>query len=310
MKRSSSREKHSFIQFYFDDWKAGTAHMTRLVRSIYFDICLYNWDKRRAVSPGALLMMTADVENAAAIINALVEEGALETDDKGFVHSPRALREAERAYGAWVGKSRGGRGGGSAAPVGETGSAVGGKDESGDESSSVRSKLQHSSEVCSTDSDSDSEPDSEEEEDSDSRNELDGRSVVEAWNDMARRNGLKQIAKMTAERIGRLAERIVEHGGPQALIAGIKLIPETPFLLGRGDSGWKASFDWFLKPDSLVHLIEGRYEPRPGGAKAKAPTSVHMGDDDAARANERLEAMGSTMRWRKEGSDWRLKPGA
>lgn len=75
---------------------------------------------------------------------------------------------------------------------------------------------------------------------------------------MARTNGLKQIVKMTDERRKRLNARIAEHG-VDAVIAAIRTIPESPFLMGGGDRGWKANFDWLLSPKYCVKLIEGGY---------------------------------------------------
>jgi hypothetical protein len=291
----SSRDKHSFIQFYFDDWKAGTAHMGRVVRSVYFDICLYTWDKRKAVSPAALMIMLADVDNGLGIVDALVAEGALVTDAHGNIHSPRALREAERAFRAWESKSLGGK-------------RARGVPDSEESSISAASEMQHPSEDSSTDSDSDS--DSEEERQGRDSNLDLGRSlslVASAWNDMARAHGLKQVAKMTSERTACLGARIEEHG-VDALIAGIAMIPMFPFLMGQGPNGWKAHFDWFLRPDSFVHVVEGDYEPRRGKTVAE-PVTGPMNAADASKANAALEQVGSKMRWRLESGQWLLRVG-
>jgi hypothetical protein len=131
-------------------------------------------------------------------------------------------------------------------------------------------------------------------------------AVVDSWNTMARRNGLKGVEKMTSERTAMLAVRLEEHGR-LALIKGIHLIPLYPFLLGAGEKGWKATLDWFLKPDSFVNLIEGRYEPRPGG-KAPAPKGGPTSAKEAEGWNERLAEAGSLMRWQLIDGAWLLKP--
>lgn len=247
--RKSSREKHSFIQFYFDDWKAGTAHMTRLVRSIYFDICLYNWDKRKPVPPTTLLIMLGDIDNAGQIIDALVAEGTLHADDGGAIFSPRAIREGERAFDAWAAKSRGGR------------NSV----KSGDKIESVTTELEESSEECSNSAD-DIEPDSDSEPDSEERGKesplpplpVGPAEVAQAWNDMAATCGLSHIKVMTDERQKRLGARIAEHGA-QAIIDGIQQIPHIGFMLGDNDRGWKANFDFLLVPKNCTKLLEGGY---------------------------------------------------
>jgi hypothetical protein len=37
-------------------------------------------------------------------------------------------------------------------------------------------------------------------------------------------------------------------------------ISKIPFCMGQNDRGWKASFDWFLTPDAVVKIIEGKYD--------------------------------------------------
>lgn len=76
---------------------------------------------------------------------------------------------------------------------------------------------------------------------------------------MARGSGLAQVIKITDERMKRLKARIEDHGG-QAIIDGIRQIPENDFLLGKGKEGWKANFDWLLQPKSCAKLLEGGYE--------------------------------------------------
>lgn len=39
----------------------------------------------------------------------------------------------------------------------------------------------------------------------------------------------------------------------------MRSIPDSPFLLGSGKDGWRASIDWFLQPDSVSKIQEGKY---------------------------------------------------
>lgn len=254
--RRSSREKHSFIQFYFDDWKAGTAHMTRLVRSVYFDICMHQWDKRQSVSRSAMKLMLGDIPEWAAIVDALVDTGFLERAADDGVWSPRALREGERAFAAWAAKSKGGkaaRGGGTV------------ESKPHDSCKSGAAML----EDTTTDSDSDSDSDSEKKKGDSSfgpsRDDL--ARVVEAWNGMAEANDLSCVRTMTEKRIGHLKVRIRENG-INAVLEAIGMIPQSSFLLGRSETGWKANFDWFLQPSSFTKLLEGGYARGKGKASA------------------------------------------
>jgi hypothetical protein len=251
MRNRSSRDKHSFIQFYHDDWKAGTAHMTRLVRSVYFDICMFNWDKRQPMSPAVMRLTLGDLPNYREIVDALVETGVLEATEQG-VFSPRAMREGTRAFDAWEAKSRGGR-----ARQGVV------EDSSSTPASIAASEL----EELPTDSDSDSDTDSESEEEEEGgvvippeiiASANDRVAVAEAWNAMAVKHDLSQIARMTEKRAAHLKARLEEHG-VETMLKAIEMVPQSPFLMGKSETGWKANFDWFLQPSSFQRLIENGY---------------------------------------------------
>lgn len=101
--------RHSYVAFYTSDWLAGTARMTRLARSVYHDICLYNWDKNRHVPPGEVKLMLADLPDGGDILEALIESETLHRDDRGGVYSIRAMVEAGKAFDLWERKSAGGK---------------------------------------------------------------------------------------------------------------------------------------------------------------------------------------------------------
>ncbi len=82
--------------------------------------------------------------------------------------------------------------------------------------------------------------------------------IQETWNDMARSNDLSPIVKLTDARIASLRARCDEHGENE-IMAAIKTIPASPFLMGEGSRAWKANFDWLLQPESCAKLIEGTY---------------------------------------------------
>jgi hypothetical protein len=250
MTKPSGRGRHSYIQFYPSDWLAGVGHLPRPVRSIYFDICLYTWDKVRPVPATTLKVMCSDVDNGLAMVDFLVEEGKLLRDESGAVHSPRAMAEAQRSFDAWEAKSIGGRGG--RATV---------KEESSEHSSQDSSKHL----PIEPEPEPEPEPDRKvrkEEDSSISQLELNDETapllIVQAWNTMAKGCKLSQAVRLTEERSKRLKARIEEHGA-EAILGGIKVIPDSPFLIGKGDRGWKANFDWLLKPEACAKLVEGTY---------------------------------------------------
>lgn len=75
----------------------------------------------------------------------------------------------------------------------------------------------------------------------------------------------------------RLHERPLEEWRP--IMARVEA---SEFCRGLGPRGWVADIDWFLRPDTAVHVLEGRYDNRAG-------VDVRQQQRDAARARFRAE---------------------
>jgi hypothetical protein len=257
-----SKRKHSFIQFYMDDWSAGTIRMPRIVWSVYFQICTYNWDKVASCPKAEVYLMTSDLPDGQgdAIIENLIETGKLERDSSGGVYAPRAIFEGERAYNAWEAKSRGGKGRRNAAAQKE------------DAPKKAKPKPEESSKESSTEQEQEQEQEQEPEEESDDSStatEIVPREalqmVPDAWNAMAAKCGLSQIVKMTDERLKRLRARVKDYG-IDGMLKAIESVPQSAFLLGDNDRGWKMDFNDLLSPDKCVRLMEGKYHGKRGNA--------------------------------------------
>ena len=50
-------------------------------------------------------------------------------------------------------------------------------------------------------------------------------------------------------------------------------IRKSSFCRGKNDRGWRADFDWFVKPGSVVKIMEGKYDDRTSGS-ASGPKMV------------------------------------
>jgi hypothetical protein len=61
----------------------------------------------------------------------------------------------------------------------------------------------------------------------------------------------------------------------------LEVASSSPFLRGNNGTGWKITFDWFIKPDSVTKILEGNYS---GGSK--------QGNQTAAEKREQLNASG------------------
>lgn len=91
---------------------------------------------------------------------------------------------------------------------------------------------------------------------------LDVKEVAEAWNDL-QGLGIKPVSKMSASstRYKALSARIREHGKDKVLEA-IENIKASNFLQGMNDKGWVITFDWFVKPNNFVKVLDGNYNNR------------------------------------------------
>ena len=84
--------------------------------------------------------------------------------------------------------------------------------------------------------------------------------VVNAWNNL----GLTQVTKVTSntKRGQMLKARIAEYGVDKVIDA-INNIESRPFLKGQNDRGWTITFDWFVKPNNFIKVLEGNYAKSP-----------------------------------------------
>lgn len=94
----------------------------------------------------------------------------------------------------------------------------------------------------------------------------DVRRIVEAWNAL----GLQQLTKVTSEskRGGMLRARVNEYGVDKVLEA-IEKVGRSDFLKGQSRDGWTITFEWFVKPNNFVKVLEGNFDNRadPGPPK-------------------------------------------
>lgn len=101
----------------------------------------------------------------------------------------------------------------------------------------------------------------------------DPESLRLAWN--ANCGTLAHATKLTDERRRKATARLREHplGGPEGWVAIIRRMAASDLCNGRvGDRGWRADFDFLIKPDTYVKASEGKYDnrtftPRPPTAR-------------------------------------------
>lgn len=117
-------DRHSYVRFFPSDWLGGTARMTRMHKSVYFDICCYQWDKAQPCPASELPLMLGDLSNWRAIVEDLIAAGKLERGNDDSLSNPRAATEAQWSFDQWERKSRGGRAGAEKTNTGSAGGSA------------------------------------------------------------------------------------------------------------------------------------------------------------------------------------------
>lgn len=80
--------------------------------------------------------------------------------------------------------------------------------------------------------------------------------IIEKWNEL----NLQQLRSINSntKRHTMLKARIKEYSLDEILQA-IDSIKDSPFLQGQNKRGWTIVFDWFVKPNNFIKVLEGNY---------------------------------------------------
>ena len=78
--------------------------------------------------------------------------------------------------------------------------------------------------------------------------------IIEKWNSL----NLQQLRNISYNRQVMLNARIKEHGFDSVLEA-IENIKKSSFLKGHNKENWVIKFDWFIKPNNFVKVLENNY---------------------------------------------------
>lgn len=89
--------------------------------------------------------------------------------------------------------------------------------------------------------------------------QTDVRRVIEEWNKLQEVgiNPIRDI-KPSSKRCQLLKGRIREYGIDEVLNA-INNVRKSDFLRGENNRGWMITFDWFVKPNNFMKVLEGNY---------------------------------------------------
>lgn len=82
---------------------------------------------------------------------------------------------------------------------------------------------------------------------------------VIAWNAHPE---LPKIKCLSPGRLKHLRQRRADPFWAANFDAALAKVLASDFLMGTNDRGWKADFDWLLRPDSIAKIMEGKYDNR------------------------------------------------
>lgn len=78
--------------------------------------------------------------------------------------------------------------------------------------------------------------------------------IIDLWNSL----NLSQIKFIQGTREKLLKSRLKEYG-EESVFKAIDNIGNSSFLKGQNDTGWTITFDWFVKPNNFIKVLEGNY---------------------------------------------------
>ena len=83
------------------------------------------------------------------------------------------------------------------------------------------------------------------------------QKFIEFWNQQP---GVCQVRKFTDKRKRLFRARMKDPEWPGLAVTALRKFPLQCFGEGLGSSGWRPNVEWFLRPDTVVQILEGKYD--------------------------------------------------
>lgn len=119
------------------------------------------------------------------------------------------------------------------------------------------------------------------------------RRVAEEWNKLEK-FGIAPVRKIAngSLRYKMLVARIKEYSIDDAIRA-IGNIKNSKFLLGRSDSRrqWIVTFDWFVRPNNFIKVLEGQYNDVKSGTTPSAKSTTDKQLEELANRQKQDEVI-------------------
>ena len=85
-------------------------------------------------------------------------------------------------------------------------------------------------------------------------------SLVDIWNDNC--GQLSKVKGLSDKRNKLCNARLKDNPSADYWSSVIQEVSQNSFCLGHNDRGWKANFDWFIKPETHLKVMEGQYRSK------------------------------------------------
>jgi hypothetical protein len=113
----------------------------------------------------------------------------------------------------------------------------------------------------------------------------DGEVVLGEWNQQ-----MGQTCRWTPKRQKAFRERWKSPAWRESWQDAVARAAASDFCRGVNDRGWLADFEWFLKPDTVTKLLEGKYDDRERKAAAGPVTFGQQRQQNTVELLARLKA--------------------
>lgn len=102
------------------------------------------------------------------------------------------------------------------------------------------------------------------------------------WNE--NRGGMPEVKALSTKRKKSCIARLKDNPSQAYWHEVITRMANSNFCCGENNQGWKADFDFLLKPDTHIKVLEGKYDNKlnNAGKKVIGKEKLNFGDDDAA----------------------------
>ena len=113
--------------------------------------------------------------------------------------------------------------------------------------------------------------------------------LIQKWNELPDAISKISTLKKDTQRYKMLSQRINEYGSDKILEA-IEKIKQSSFLLGQNKSGWTITFEWFVRPNNFVKVLEGNYIDKKIN-KGNFPKGKYIEQQDILSEEEKQEKL-------------------